>query len=51
MTIQEVATACGYPASVIASMEAGPAYHSMSISRAASVIPNHDLRLIRDEGG
>jgi ribosome-binding protein aMBF1 (putative translation factor) len=51
MTVEEVAQACGYPAAVIRSMESGTAeYHTLSISRASSVIPNHNLSEIRDEG-
>ena len=50
MTQAEVADLCGYSVGVIASMEAGTAYHTASISRAASVIPGHNLSLIRDEG-
>ena len=51
MTVEEVASACGYNPGVIAQMERGIPFHTGSISRAASVIPNHDLRLIRAEGG
>src|SRR4051794_10713204 len=49
MSIAEVAQACGYGASIVAAMEAGEKFHSMSISRVASVIPGHDLSQIRDE--
>jgi len=50
MTQQEVGDLCGYGAGVVAAMENGAAYHTTSISRVASVIPGHDLSLIRDEG-
>jgi len=50
MTQAEVAQACGYPVGVIASLERGTPHHTLTISRASSVIPNNDLRLIRDEG-
>jgi hypothetical protein len=50
MTVEEVSALCGYSAGVVASMEAGTAYHSVTISRVSSVIPGHDLSLIREEG-
>lgn len=49
MTVEQVAEACGYGPSVIRAMEAGHLFHTVSISRVASVIPGHDLSLIRDE--
>ena len=49
MTVEEVAELCGYSADVIRAMESGTPFHSVSISRVSSVIPNHDLSLIRDE--
>jgi transcriptional regulator with XRE-family HTH domain len=50
MSIKEVAAASGYNVGTIRSMESGTAYHSMSISRASSVIEGHDLSEIRDGG-
>ena len=50
MSVEEVAELCGYSPGVITAMESGVAFHTVSISRVASVIPNHDLSLIRDEG-
>ena len=50
MTVEDVARLCGYGADTIRRMEAGDSYHIGEISRAASVIPGHDLRLIRGEG-
>jgi hypothetical protein len=50
MSIEEVASLCGYSPAVITAMESGVPFHTVSISRVSSVIPNHDLSLIRDEG-
>ena len=50
MTVDEVAALCGYSRGVILGIENGGTYHTLTISRAASVIPNHNLSLIRDEG-
>jgi len=50
MTVEQVAALCGYSAGVVSLMEAGTAYHSVTVSRVSSVIPGHDLSLIRDEG-
>ena len=49
MTVDEVAALCGYSRGVILGIENGDTYHTLTISRAASVIPNHNLSLIRDE--
>jgi DNA-binding XRE family transcriptional regulator len=49
MTVDEVAALCGYSRGVILGIENGGTYHTLTISRAASVIPNHNLSLIRDE--
>ena len=50
MTVDEVAALCGYSRGVIVGIENGGTYHTLTISRAASVILNHNLSLIRDEG-
>jgi len=50
MTQAEVAEASGYSVGLIAAIESGALYHTLTISRAAGVIPGCDLRLIRDEG-
>ena len=50
MTVEEVARLCGYGPDMIRRMEDGHPYHTTEVSRAASVIPGHDLRLIRGEG-
>jgi DNA-binding XRE family transcriptional regulator len=49
MTVDEVAALCGYSRGVILGIENGGTYHTLTISRAASMIPNHNLSLIRDE--
>lgn len=49
MTIEQVAALSGYGPEIVRSMENGTAYHTVSISRVSSVIPGHDLSLIRDE--
>jgi Helix-turn-helix len=50
MTQAEVAEISGYPVGVIAGIERGGTYHTLTVSRAASAIPGHDLSQIRDEG-
>jgi len=50
MTQAEVAEVAGYDVGVIAAMERGQPFHTLSISRASSAIPGHNLAQIRDEG-
>jgi DNA-binding XRE family transcriptional regulator len=50
LTRGEVAEISGYSVGVIAQIEAGYPFHTLTVSRASSAIPNHDLAEIRDEG-
>jgi ribosome-binding protein aMBF1 (putative translation factor) len=49
MSVEQVAARSGYSVGVVESMEASATYHTVSISRVASVIPGHDLSKIRKE--
>jgi len=46
----QVAEIAGYSVGVIAQIENGQRLHSLTISRASSAIPGHNLAEIRDEG-